>query len=584
MFLICKFRQVLLTVFKTGIIMRKVSKILIIVIGFISNQLYAQTIPVGTAVTEDYYRRLQLLGKLDSSISFSNRPLSAEALKQEDIFNPETGDSWLKSSGPVRFANGKGIFQILPFSWQQQINAHHPYGWNDGAMIPAKGHQTLISGGFYAKFGPLSIQLKPEFVYAQNSAFQSFGDDRMDSELTRYFVDYNLIDAPERYGNSAYRKLSWGQSNIKLTVGSVSLGLSNENIWWGPGIKNSLMMSNNAAGFKHVTLNTVKPVKTYIGSFEAQIVGGRLEASGYPPIANIKLSNGTALYLPPRNDWRYLAGLNLNYQPKWIPGLFLGFTRTFMSYGSDLQGLDDYIPFFIPFQKNQIDNGTGDDRSARDQRTSLYARWLFTKAHAEVYFEYGLNDNSYNFRDFIGSPEHSRAYLFGLRKMVPLKNKVNEFILFGAEVSQLSQTIDGLTLRNAYGFYYHGEVRQGYTNNGEVLGAGSGTGGNLQSFEVSWVKGLKKIGFTFDRLEHNRDFYDNAGFGNAKGGSRSWVDFAMAAEGTWNYKNLLFNAKLQGIKSLNYQWRQKDFTDAQYYIPNNTVFNFHGELGVAFRF
>lgn len=549
--------------------------------------LKAQTVPVGTAI-EDYYRRLQLLGKLDSSISFTNRPIVAEAIKKENIFDPEQQlltDGWLKTSGPIHFAKGKGTFQILPLSWQQQINSHHPFGWNDGAMIAAKGYQTLVTAGFFAKIGPLSIQLKPEYVYAQNSHFESYGDNRSDAELSAYYGgNYNLIDNPERYGNQSYSKIGWGQSSIRLTVGPASLGVSNENIWWGPGIKNSLMMSNNASGFKHVAFNTVRPVKTYIGSFEGQIIGGRLESSGFNPLEKTTISNGTNIYNRPREDWRYLAGLNISYQPKWIPGLFLGFTRTFMSYGSDLNELADYIPFFIPFQKAKIGEGAGDDGNARDQRTSLYGRWLFPKAHAEVYFEYGLNDNSYDFRDFIGSPDHSRAYLFGFKKLVPLKKRDGEFIQFNAEITQMSQTIDGLLLRGAGSFYYHGEVRQGYTHNGEVLGAGSGTGGNLQSFEISWIKGFKKLGLSFDRLEHNRDFYDSSGFATAKGGSRSWVDFAFAAVGEWNYKNLLFNAQLQGIKSLNYQWRQKDFTESQYYIPHNTVYNFQGQLGVTYRF
>ena len=568
--------------------MKKIFSIGLLALVFTySFNLKAQTVPVGTTV-EDYYRRLQLLGQLDSSISFTNRPITPEAIKKENIFDPEEQllkEGWLKKSGPLHFAKGKGTFQILPFSWQQQFNSHHPFGWNDGPMIPAKGYQTLVTGGIFAKIGPLSIQLKPEYVYAQNADFESYGDNRSDAEVAVYYGgNYNLIDNPERYGNQSYSKLRWGQSSIRLTVGPASLGLSNENIWWGPGLKNSLMMSNNASGFKHVTLNTVRPVKTYIGSFEGQIIGGRLESSGFSPLDNTALSSGTVVYDKPREDWRYLAGLNISYQPKWIPGLFLGFTRTFMSYGSDLNELADYIPFFVPFQKVKIGEGAGDDGNARDQRTSLYGRWLFPKAHAEVYFEYGLNDNSYNFRDFIGSPDHSRAYLFGFKKLVPLKKREGEFIQFNAEITQMSQTIDGLLLRGAGSFYYHGEVRQGYTHNGEVLGAGSGTGGNLQSFELSWVKGFKKLGLSFDRLEHNRDFYDSSGFSTAKGGSRNWVDFAFAAVGEWNYKNLLFNAKLQGIKSLNYQWRQKDFTESQYYIPHNTVYNFQGQLGVTYRF
>lgn len=562
----------------------------LILTGLISSfslQSYAQSVPAGTAVLEDYYRRMQLSGKLDSSLSFSVRPLFNEALKKDHVFDPDSSlqeNQWLKSSGPIRFANGKGMFQVLPFSWQQQLNSHHPYGWNDGAMIPAKGYQTMLSAGFFAKIGPLSIQLRPEYVYAANAPFQSYGDNRSDAELSAYYSHYSFIDAPERFGNEAYRKILWGQSSIRLTAGPVSIGLSNENLWWGPGMRNSLIMGNTASGFEHLTLNTVRPISTPIGSFETQIIGGRLKNSGYLPLPVRQTSDGTNLWAVPGNDWRYLSGMNLNYQPKWIPGLFLGFTRTFIAYHNDLNSLGDYIPFFTPFQKSKINGGAGGEETyPRDQRTSLYARWLFPKAYAEIYFEYGINDNSHDFRDFIGAPDHSRAYLIGLTKMVPIKGRTDEFIQVNAELTQLSQSIDGLLLRDAGSFYYHFQVLQGYTHKGEVLGAGTGSGGNLQAFDLSWVKGLKKLGLAFERYEHNMDFY-NASFRNSAGGSRRWVDFAIAAQGAWNYKNLLFNTKLQGIKSLNYQWRQKNYNPGAYYIPNNDVFNFHGELGVAFRF
>ena len=36
------------------------------------------------------------------------------------------------------------------------------------------------------------------------------------------------------------------------------------------------MMSNHAEGFKHITFNTVKPIKTRIGDFEWQLISARL--------------------------------------------------------------------------------------------------------------------------------------------------------------------------------------------------------------------------------------------------------------------------------------------------------------------
>ena len=541
----------------------------------------AQSLPVGTPVLDDYYRRQQLLGKVDSNISFTVRPLfSGPSLKTHDVFDPDStlkSDHWV-SMGPVSFAKGLGTFQILPVSWQQQFNSDHPYGWNDGPMIPAKGYQTMLSGGFFVKFGPLSIQLRPEFVYAANPSFNGFATGHSNNDLTSYYVYHNFIDLPERYGNEAYSKAFWGQSSIRLTFGPASIGLSNENVWWGPGIRNSLILSNNAPGFKHITINTVRPINTFIGSFEGQVLAGRLDYSNFLPLY-ATLSNGKSLFQLKKDDWRYFTGFNINYHPKWIEGFTLGLTRTFDAYHKDVKTFSEYVPFFFPYQKQNTNDG---DPIPRDQYTSLYARWLFTKAQAEVYFEYGLNDNSYNSRDFIGSPDHSRAYIFGMRKMLPLSGRADQHILFSAEVTQLSQTPDRI-VRQASGWYVHSGVTEGHTNEGQVLGAGTGSGGNLQSMEVSWASGLKKLGIRFERYEHDVDFQE-ANFPDINGNSRKWVDFAFALQGEWNYKNLIFNATLEEVKSFNYEWILKDYTPDQYYIPHNDVYNLHAVLGVTFRF
>jgi hypothetical protein len=551
----------------------------------------AQSLPVGSPVLDDYYRRVQLLRKVDSNVSFTIRPIvSSATLKVKDVFDPDSSlrhDHWIGAE-PVAFANGHGKFQILPLSWQQQFNSDHPYGWNDGAMIPAKGYQTRVSGGFFFKYGPLEIQFRPEYIYAANPLFNGYAGGHTGQELAYYYNYHNFIDNPERFGSGAYSKAFLGQSSIRLTFDPISIGLSNENIWWGPGIRNALILSDNAPGFKHITLNTIRPIKTIVGAFEGQILVGRLNGSELPPLAATSLPNGASLYAPKRKDWRYFAGFNINYHPNWIPGFTVGLTRTFDAYYQDVKtngGFNAYAPFFFPYAKQATNNVQGvpvGDPFPRDQYTSFYARWLFSKAQAEIYFEYGLNDNSYNTRDFISSPEHSRAYVFGLRKVVSINNSKDQHILFSGEVTQLSQTPDRI-VRDAGGWYVHGEITDGQTNEGQVLGAGTGSGGNLQSMDVSWVSGLKKLGIAFERYEHDVDFYEYY-FPDINGNSRKWVDFAFALQGTWSYKNLIFNAKLQEIRSLNYEWILKDYNPNQYYIPHNDVYNLHAELGMTFRF
>jgi hypothetical protein len=362
-----------------------------------------------------------------------------------------------------------------------------------------------------------------------------------------------------------------------LNFDPISIGISNENLWWGPGINNSLVLSNNAPGFKHLTLNTTRPISTFLGHFEGQVIAGRLEGTGLAPLDVTKQSNGSNLYDAKPTNWRYFTGFNVNYHPKWIPGLTLGFTRTFQAYKKDVNTLADYLPYFFLLQKGEANVG---DPIPRDQRLSLYARWLFTKAHAEVYFEFGKNDNAYNYRDFIGSPDHSRAYIFGVRKMVKINNAKEQHIMFSTEITQISQSPDRL-IRPMRGWYTHAKVRQGYTHMGQILGAGGG--GNMQNLDVSWVSGLKKLGVSFERYERNADLTDQ-GFEPINGNSRNWVDVSLALHGEWNYRNLIFNARLQQIKSLNYQWVAKDRVADSYYVPNNNAYNIYAQLGATYRF
>jgi hypothetical protein len=500
--------------------------LVIIVLVLCVHTVRSQSLPVGTSV-EDYFRRNQLLGKVDSAVSFTVRPVFPTSINAPNPYS----DSLIRSGFNLYTANaGKTIIQLLPVLWKQQYSSHHPYSLNDGPMIPSKGYQTMLSAGVFMKYGPLSIQLKPEFVYAENKEFKEAQS------------HYGPADLPERFGRPAYSGASWGQSSIRLTFDPVSLGMSNENLWWGPGINNSLLMSNSAPGFKHLSLNTTRPLKTPVGSFEAQFIAGRLEASGFNP--------------GQPNDWRYLSGLVFSYQPRWIPGLFLGMTRSFQIYNTDMDhSFGDYVPFFQAFQKFK----TNEDSKRRDQLTSLFARWLLTGAKAEVYFEYGLNDHSYNTRDFLMSPEHSRAYTLGMRKLLPFKGRENEFIQVGFELTHLE-------------WYTHSQVLQGYTNQGQLLGAGVGPGGNVQVLDLSWVAGLQKIGLQLERFEHNGDLANAFGYDQ-------WVDFSFAPAYDRVYRNFLISTTLQGIHSVNYHWQSGNNG-----LPKQNVFNLNLQASITYRF
>ncbi|RYD87985.1 MAG: hypothetical protein EOP54_27955, partial [Sphingobacteriales bacterium] len=367
---------------------------LILALLCLGNLAYSQSLPVGSQALEDYYRRAQLAGKLDSTVSFTIRPLiPSAALKIKDFAYPDSLEqryNLLDADHSGVSKNGKLKWQLLPMSIQLQANSHHPYGWNDGAMIPAKGLQSLLSAGIYAEYGILSVQFKPEVVLAANSSFDTFNKDHYDVITARYYDFYNNIDLPARFGKSGVTKAYWGQSSIRLNYKALSFGLSTENLWWGPGLRNSLLMSNTAPGFKHLTLNTRKPISSPIGSFEGQIIAGRLEGSGYGVLEPEREYFGQPLYVEKPNNWRYLSGLAITWQPKWVPGLFLGLTRSAQTYSNGLNKFGDYLPFF----SSKKQEAAAEAINKRDQRNSYFMRWLWPEEKAEVYFEYGRNNYS----------------------------------------------------------------------------------------------------------------------------------------------------------------------------------------------
>ena len=58
----------------------------------------------------------------------------------------------------------------------------------------------------------------------------------------------NVIDNFRQFGTNKIDTFSLGQSRIGLKLGPISVGYSNQNNWWGPGKRNSIVFTNNAAG------------------------------------------------------------------------------------------------------------------------------------------------------------------------------------------------------------------------------------------------------------------------------------------------------------------------------------------------
>ena len=147
--------------------------ILSVVFSFCTFQkIQTQTVNHNERFIQQNLRTAQLLGQFDPSFSFTSLPIHTgeKGLKiDSSLIGTKEYGATLKT-----FFGKHGTLKILPIDFIMEYSSHHPYSRNNGSMIPNRGYQQLISFGFHAELGPLSIQFKPEAVYAENRNFEGF--------------------------------------------------------------------------------------------------------------------------------------------------------------------------------------------------------------------------------------------------------------------------------------------------------------------------------------------------------------------------------------------------------------------------
>lgn len=480
-----------------------------------------QTIAVGQTATESALRILQLTGKLDANFSsFTIRPLVSN-----DSVHLTTILHLADSTFPLR-AKRKN-FQLLPISWNTKFNSDRPFGWNDAGMRMVRGFQQSFSTGFYLKAGPLTVQLQPEYYQINPQDYQTTSG----------------------FGSNSSKPLSkgyWGQSSIRLNTKTLSVGVSTENLWWGPGQFSSLIMSNNAPGFKHLTFNTRKPIKTWLGNFEWQLIIGQLNED-----TSLAYENS---YLKPRftkNESRYYNAFIITYQPKWMKNIFLGlmrFEQLYQSVQETRQG--GFLKKYLPALSYESANENARSTAINDGGVGIFGRWLLPSQQAEFYFEYAYNDFKQNIRDLTANSNHANAFLAGFKKLILLKDK--SMLDISGEIVHMAQNPTYI-IRNGGNWYEHGLIRQGYTHQNQILGAGSGFGNNVQTIAFKKVNGLNQFGVKIQKIEQDPKRVTS---GISTLGMRNiiWNDYDFGLLFQKKVKTFILNGEAHWVFSNNYGW------------------------------
>lgn len=497
---------------------------LILFLSFLLLKGNTQTIAVGQTATEYALRTLQLAGKLDPDFSsFTIRPIvSNDSVNIETLLN--------LSDSTFKVKSRRSNFQLLPIAWNTKFNSERPFGWNDAGMRMVRGFQQSFSAGLYLKAGPITVQLQPEYYQINQQDYQTTAG----------------------FGSNSNKPLSkgyWGQSSIRLNTKSLSLGISTENLWWGPGQYSSLFMSNNAPGFKHLTFNTRKPIKTWLGSFEWQLIVGQLNED-----TSLAFESNYLRTIPAKNEARYFNAFVITYQPKWMKNIFLGlmrFEQLYTSTQKNRQG--DFLKKYLPILTYESANENASGRVRNDGGVGIFARWLLPSQMTEFYFEYAYNDFKQNIRDLTANSNHANAYLAGFKKIIPLKKKT--FLNISGEILNMAQNASYI-IRNAQNWYGHETLRQGYTNQNQVMGAGSGYGNNVQTLAIKKVNGLNHFGIKVQRIQQDPKGVILTNLSTLGMRNMIWNDYDLGLLFQKRIKSLILNGEAHWVHSQNYGWER----------------------------
>jgi capsule assembly protein Wzi len=377
--------------------------------------------------------------------------------------------------------------RAVPLRLTTAWNSRYPSGENDGLLWAGRGVSQLASAGVAYRWGALSLALAPEVTWSENRFFDTVPNGRSGAQRFGNAFYLDNIDLPQRFGAGPWAAWAPGQSYVRVDHWNVALGLSSENLWIGPGIRNSILMSNAGPGFPHVFLGTSRPADIWIGNAEALLFWGRLERTPYVA------GGGRPL----------ISGLAVTYEPRWIPRLYVGLGRYFVQPWGGLT-LREYLAVFQTFEKKSLAGAfKGGDNPHDNQLASVFWRWVFPEVGLEIYGEWAREDYNWSWWSTIREPDRSQAYLLGLQKTFRAGSRL---VRVHAELVDLQEMAGFGSAAGAPVYYVHsGDL--GYTNRGQLIGAWIGPGGDSQTLAVDVFHAGGRIGGYLERVRRNDEYY-----------------------------------------------------------------------------
>jgi hypothetical protein len=389
----------------------------------------------------------------------------------------------------------------LRVAWNSAI----PFSLNNGSRWAGRGWSELVMAGFRAEIGPVSLVLAPQLTHSENADFDLVTAMPPGATIFRppWRTGLYSADLPIRFGDRGFFTADLGQSSLTVRAGGGAFGLATEDQWWGPGIRNAIVLSDNAPGIPHLFARTASPLRTPLGRVEARWMLGTLTESLYFD------DNGN-------DDLRSFNAVGATLQPAGVDGLTVGLARAVLApidWTPELPGhaLDVLLDWSRP-DSARIEADTSMVRPPPEvgsmQVLSLFGRWVFPEDGLELYLEWARTERPASLRDLLAHPENTQGYTLGLHWAAPTSPAGPSGGVFHVqtELTYLEQSRLART-RTVPSFYTSPNVVHGYTQRGRTIGAAIGPGSSSQWLALRYERPAWNVGVSVGRIRWDNDVY-----------------------------------------------------------------------------
>jgi hypothetical protein len=351
-----------------------------------------------------------------------------------------------------------------------------------------RGANAVAGSAWRASAGPLAFYVRAEFQHAPSAP--ALSDTVLNLIATR---DAKPLALGQRF--DPVNRVRLLDSYVGLNFRNWQLSFGKQSLSWGPGPGGALLFSNNAEPFSMLRVTRVVPFKMpsflrYLGPVRLDQFIGRV-------------SGGIFVSRP------FLYGQKITLKPS--PYFEIGFARTVLlgGRGGDPFNARNLFKTLFGLEGNPHGSGLpGDSRSAVD--------WIFRipglRNYLVLYADLFADDDKL---PYLKPPRATLRPGLHLTRIPGLPKL--DFTIEAA-----SSESPGFPNNHGNLNYWNGVYRDGYTNNGFLLGNTVGRQGRtLQAWSTLWFSPRNLLQFSFKNNSMSPDFIPGGGY---------WQDYSVHHE------------------------------------------------------